>query len=108
MARRTAFVFSGGVDLAEPDGQGGYRFRHFFTDDDVFQPRQMVCDHQGIIWLTSSAGLYCFNPDSLVGNAKAYRMQQLNDQFYFSRAFKNYFGISPSQYRKSGIVPNEK
>ena len=67
-------IFNGGVDMAEPDGKGGYSFRHFFTGDDAIEtPRQMVTDHHGYIWLSSDNGFYVFNPDHLIENPKAYK-----------------------------------
>ena len=73
-------VFDGAVDMAEPDGQDGYRFRHFFTGDDTIeQPRQMLVDHHGYIWLSAGDGLYIFQPDKLIVNPKAYRHLHLNE-----------------------------
>ncbi|MBQ8702161.1 MAG: response regulator [Prevotella sp.] len=67
-------VFDGAVDMAEPDGNGGYRFRHFFQGKDAIgQPRQMISDHHGYIWLSAGDGLYLFQPDKLARNPKAYR-----------------------------------
>ena len=67
-------VFDGAVDLAEPDGKGEYHFRHFFLGDDAIeQPRQMLSDHHGYIWLSAGDGLYVFQPDQLINNPKAYR-----------------------------------
>lgn len=72
-------VFDGAVDLAEPDGKGGYRFRHFFQGDDAIgQPRQMLADQHGYIWLSAGDGLYVFQPDQLIGNPKAYQHVHLH------------------------------
>ena len=71
--------FNGGVDLAEPDGQDGYRFRHFFTGEQaVSNPRQMIVDHHGYIWLSSNEGLYIFHPDQLTANPKAFQHVSLH------------------------------
>lgn len=62
------------VDLAVPDGKGGYSFRHFFTGkNSVMRPREMLVDSYGNIWLCSNEGLYVFNPDELINNEKAYK-----------------------------------
>ena len=62
------------VDLAVPDGKGGYSFRHFFTGkNSVMRPREMLVDHYGNVWLCSNEGLYIFNPDELMKDEKAYK-----------------------------------
>lgn len=67
-------IFDGGVDLAEPDGNGDYTFRHFFKGKQaIYQPRQMLCDHFGDIWLCSSDGLYVFNPQQLMTRPNDYQ-----------------------------------
>ena len=60
-------IFDNGIDCAEPDGKGGYRFRHFFKKKgDIEQPRSMIQDHTGYIWVTSSDGVFYFHPDELM------------------------------------------
>lgn len=72
-------LFNGGVDMAEPDGKGGFMFRHFFSDGNVVrQPRQMCVDHRGYIWLSASNGLYLFDPEKLINNPKAYKHLNIN------------------------------
>lgn len=67
-------IFDGGVDLAVPDGKGEYTFRHFFKGKEaVYQPRQMLCDLYGDIWLCSSNGLYVFNPEQLIDRPDSYQ-----------------------------------
>lgn len=67
-------IFETGVDLAIPDGKGGYSFRHFFTgENSIMRPRQMLVDYNGSIWLCSNEGLYTFNPDELIADEKAYK-----------------------------------
>lgn len=62
------------VDLAVPDGKGGYSFRHFFTGKhSVMRPREMLVDHYGNVWLCSNEGLFIFNPDELIKDEKAYK-----------------------------------
>ena len=66
-------IFDAGIDLAESDGKGGYRFRHFFTGKHAInQPRQMVLDPKGAIWLCSSDGIYTFQPDRLIAHEEKY------------------------------------
>lgn len=66
--------FNGGVDLAVRKADGTYAFRHFFTGKNkVMQPRQMIVDHSGNIWLCSNDGVYNFNPDKLIHNASAFK-----------------------------------
>lgn len=72
-------VFDAGLDMAEPDGKGGYRFRHFFTGKQAAaHPRQMLLDHAGYLWLTSDAGLFVFQPDRLMADPKAYTRLHVN------------------------------
>ena len=67
-------IFDGGLDLAEPDGKGGYTFRHFFTGKDAIEhPRKMLIDHSGYLWLCSDHGVYAFLPDQLLADPKAYQ-----------------------------------
>ncbi len=71
-------LFDGGVDMAMPDGKGGYVFRHFFNGEErVSHPRKMLVDHYGNIWLCSDNGIYVFNPDRLMADPKAYRHYDL-------------------------------
>lgn len=74
--------FKGGVDLAERKSDGSYSFRHFFTGKHAIrQPRQMLTDHKGNIWLCSNEGVYMFKPDALIRNASAYKHYALtNDE----------------------------
>lgn len=73
--------FQSGVDMGEPDGKGGYRFTHFFTGKNtIVQPRKMLIDHAGYIWLCSNEGLYAFHPDRLVKNAEDYRHLTLHGE----------------------------
>ena len=66
--------FDGGVDLAVPDGNGSYTFRHFFTGKHtVLHPRQLLVDHGGYLWLTSDVGLFVFLPEKLMENPAAYQ-----------------------------------
>lgn len=59
-------TFGGGVNLAEDDGNGGYRFRSFFNDAySQRHTRAMCIDRAGYVWVGNSNGVIVFNPDSL-------------------------------------------
>lgn len=67
-------VFKGGLDLAEPDANGRYTFRHFFTENsDIQTGRRLVQDANGKIWYGTGAGLFAFKPDSLLADKKNFR-----------------------------------
>ena len=71
--------FDGGVDMAEADGTGTYRFRHFFNDPTtVQQPRQLMEDHKGNIWLTSNVGVFTLNPDKFMADTTAFLHVPIN------------------------------
>lgn len=71
--------FDSGIDLAVPDGKGGFRFRHFFTGSNaIVHPRKMITDHHGYIWLCSNEGLYIFHPERIQTNPKAYNHFYIN------------------------------
>lgn len=66
-------TFGGGLDLAVPDGKGGYRFRHFF--DKYYSQkriRALIEDRQGWIWAGTSDGIFVFRPEELLTDSKAY------------------------------------
>ena len=66
-------IFDSGVDLATPDGKGGYSFQHFFTGkEEIIHPRKMLVDHGGYLWLCSDEGVFTFDPDQLIANPKGY------------------------------------
>ena len=88
-------AFGGGLDMAEADGKGGYRFRHFFHGSrEERDSRTVITDHHGRIWLGNGEGVRVFRPDSLLmdsrhflllktnGNAK---MDEVHDIFEDSR-----------------------
>lgn len=66
-------TFGGGLDLAVPDGMGGYRFRHFF-DKQYSQKRirSLIEDRQGWIWAGTSDGVFVFRPERLLEDPEAY------------------------------------
>ena len=73
-------VFNGGIDLAVPDGNGGYSFRHFFRGEYMnIRPREILVDHGGYIWFSSNEGLFVFNPDKLIQNDKAFLHLKADD-----------------------------
>lgn len=68
-------TFGGGLDLAEPDGQGGYKFRHFLNEYySQKRIRVLIEDKQGWIWAGTSDGIFVFRPEELLANPKAYHI----------------------------------
>lgn len=63
--------FHGGLDLAVADGNGDWHFRHFIKEMERLQAA--IVDHRGWIWVAAGNGLYCFDPDKLQRDGKAYR-----------------------------------
>lgn len=66
-------TFGGGLDLAIPDGKGGYRFRHFL--DEYYSQkriRALIEDREGWIWAGTSDGIFVFQPEQLMEDSKAY------------------------------------
>ncbi|MBQ7423236.1 MAG: response regulator [Prevotella sp.] len=67
-------IFDGGLYMVMPGDQENSEIRSFFLRDDVIsQPRSMIEDHNGKIWLCSNAGVYVFSPDKLLANPKAFQ-----------------------------------
>lgn len=58
--------------LATLSTQGKYSERTFFTSQDL-QPRVIMLDHTGKIWLGTAKGLFVFDPDELIANPWKYR-----------------------------------
>lgn len=66
-------TFGGGLDLAVPDGKGGYRFRHFLNEYySQKRIRALIEDRQGWIWVGTSDGIFVFHPERLMEDPKAY------------------------------------
>ena len=66
-------TFGGGLELAEPDGQGGYKFRHFLNEYySQKRIRILIEDRQGWIWAGTSDGIFVFRPEELLANPEAY------------------------------------
>lgn len=71
--------FDGGVDMAEADATGDYHFRHFFNDPTtVQQPRQLMEDHRGNIWLTSNVGVFTINPNKFLVDTTSFLHVPIN------------------------------
>ncbi|MBO5627423.1 MAG: hypothetical protein J5953_16785, partial [Prevotella sp.] len=71
--------FDGGVDMAEADATGDYHFRHFFNDPTtVQQPRQLMEDHKGNIWLTSNVGVFTINPNKFLADTTSFLHVPIN------------------------------
>lgn len=66
-------TFGEGLDLAVPDGKGGYTFRHFFNEYyGQKRIRTLVEDRKGWIWAGTSDGIFVFHPERLLKNATDY------------------------------------
>jgi len=66
-------TFGGGLDLALPDGKGGYIFRHFFNDSyGQKRIRMLVEDRNGWIGAATSDGVFIFRPERLLADEQAY------------------------------------
>ena len=66
-------MFDGGVELVTTNHDGSMTVRSFFKGShSITQPRSMLQDHQGRIWLSSSKGVYLFSPDRLLQDPSAY------------------------------------
>ena len=53
-------------------GKNGYHEKIFLQDMEGLEPRVLLVDHRGDIWLGTRQGLFVFNPDSLISNPKRY------------------------------------
>lgn len=58
------------LDLALRQKDGTFHFRHFFNKD--FSARVLYQDRQGIIWVGTKNGVYCFHPEDLLKNSTSY------------------------------------
>ena len=74
-------TFFGGLDLAVPQPDGSYSFRHFFTKSSHAQGgHRLVESGDGRIWFGTGDGLFCFSPDSLMANEHHYRYYALDNK----------------------------
>ena len=62
----------GKVGLATLSANGEYSKREFLDDIKDLDPRTMLVDHRGDLWIGTRQGLYVCTPDSLVSNPKMY------------------------------------
>ena len=60
------------VGLATLSANGQYSKREFLNDIKDLDPRTMLVDHRGDLWIGTRQGLYVCSPDSLVNNPKRY------------------------------------
>lgn len=68
-------TFGGGLDLAVPDRTGGYKFRHFLTEQyGNRMVRYITEDGHGNLWVATGEGIVIFNPDELADDPKACRL----------------------------------
>jgi len=67
-------MFDGNVEQVTTHDDGTMTIRSFFKDKHAIQqPRKMILDHRGNIWLCSNNGIYTFKPDELMKNDSAYQ-----------------------------------
>ena len=68
-------IFDGGVELVTTDNEGSANLRRtfFLGQHTIAQPRSMIQDRRGYIWLCSNRGVYRFLPDQLIKNDTAYQ-----------------------------------
>ncbi len=108
-------IFDGGVDLAIPDGNGNYTFRHFFTGQQAIQqPRQMLCDFRGDIWLCSNEGLYTFQPEKLIADSNSFSHISVNtdnpylDEIHCIYETKGHHILAGVQEKGLAVISNDK
>lgn len=66
-------IFDGCVNMVTTTANGKISIRRFFEGNHaVEQPRSMIEDHEGRIWLCSNKGVYLFRPEQLMQNDSAY------------------------------------
>mgnify|MGYP000763335875 FL=1 len=68
-------TFGGGLDLALPDSNNRYKFKHFFQYiHGVSEIRTLLEDENGMFWMGTSNGICLFHPDSLISNPNNYHL----------------------------------
>lgn len=66
-------TFGGGLDLAVPQADGTYVFRHFLQQTyGLRNIRMMQEDENGMMWVGTSDGICIFHPDSLIADPDNY------------------------------------
>lgn len=67
-------IFDSSVYLVTTDSDGNRQLRPFFQKEHaIAQPRSMVEDHTGHIWLCSNRGVYKFLPEQIIKDETAYQ-----------------------------------
>lgn len=85
-------TFGGGVNLAIPDGKGGYRFKAFLNDTyGLRSVRCMSIDRNGWLWVGTSEGLVVFDPDRLIRVSKDYKLYNWNNHKLRSNEVRSLF-----------------
>lgn len=62
---------NGMVDMLEREGEQ-WTFKHFFTQFDGLEVKSMLCDHNDKMWMATSVGIFCFDPENLIKDSEAY------------------------------------
>lgn len=67
-------MFDGGLELVTTADDGAVTVQSFFKGvQTIAQPRDMVEDHKGRIWLCSNKGIYVFSPDELLQDPTSFQ-----------------------------------
>lgn len=70
------------LDLAVRQPDGSYQFRHFF--DKTFAARVMHQDRQGVMWVGTKNGVFCFRPEELQQDPTNYMQPLTGSDLNFS------------------------
>lgn len=72
-------MFDGGLELVTTGNDGSMTVQSFFKGShNISQPRSMIQDDKGRIWLCSNKGVYVFSPDQLIKDPSAYQHINVN------------------------------
>lgn len=85
-------TFGGGLNLAVPDGKGGFTFRNFFNDSYSRRHVRVLCeDANGYIWAGTSAGVIVFHPERIKSDPTAYYEYNTGNQCLRSNECRSIF-----------------
>ncbi|WP_195588388.1 hybrid sensor histidine kinase/response regulator transcription factor [Bacteroides finegoldii] len=83
-------TLGGGLNLAVPDKQKGYIFRHFFNKIyGLKQVRSLCEDAKGWFWVGTSKGIIVFHPDELLKNPDKFYLYNWGDKHLQSNEIKS-------------------
>ena len=85
-------TFGGGLDLAIPDKEGKYRFRHFLSGTLSQQEiRIITCDENNWMWVGTDDGVCVFHPDSLIKNPEQFYRYTYDNNYLPGNEVKSVF-----------------